>query len=95
MLIFISHRNLKKLEKIMSQFLDDFRAALEKVSVGTPGDPETKAAVAELQAKLTSNDATDAEQSTAIMELTEKLANSVPATVGANDGPADIGASNG
>lgn len=58
----------------MSKFLDDFRAALEKVAADTPD----QVAIDELKARLTDNEATDEEQSTAIMELVEKLAQSVP-----------------
>lgn len=78
MFIFITHKHLKTLEEMMTKFLDDFRAALEKVAAGNAGDPETKAAVQELKTKLAENDATDAEQSTAITELVNKLAASTP-----------------
>lgn len=80
MFIWISRRHLKLLENLMSQFLTDFRAALELVAQGRADDDATKAAVAELQAKLASNDATDAEQTTAILELVTKLAESSPPT---------------
>ena len=70
------HFNIK--ESIMSKFLEDFRTLLADVAVGNPADAETKAKVDELAAKLTANEATDEEQSTAILELTQKLANSTP-----------------
>lgn len=53
----------------MSKFLDDFHALLEKVA-STQSDT---AAIKELADKLTNNDATDAEQSQAILELAQKL----------------------
>lgn len=77
-LFIVGNKQLKTLEAIMSKFLDDFRAALEKVAHGNAMDKETKEAVAKLQAQLDSNDATDAEQSTAITELVNKLAESTP-----------------
>lgn len=60
----------------MSKFLDDFRAALEKVVANSPN----QAAIDALIARLNDNDATDVEQSTAIMELVNKLAESTPPT---------------
>jgi hypothetical protein len=78
MIIFVTKKTLKRMECIMSQFLDDFRAALEKVAVGNGADEETKAAVVELKTKLAENDSLDAEQSTAIQELVDKLAASTP-----------------
>ncbi len=76
----------------MSQFLDDFNAALEKVAAGNAGDPETKAAVAALQtsmadtiSKVAANDADDtvtkqavADLDQAVLALTNKLAASTP-----------------
>lgn len=53
----------------MSQFLDDFHALLEKV-VSSQSDA---VAIKELQDHLTTNDATDTEQSQAILELAQKL----------------------
>jgi len=61
----------------MSKFLDDFRAALARVFAPNPND----AAIAYLQSKLNENDATDADQTTAINELVAKLAVSTPPTV--------------
>lgn len=58
----------------MSQFLDDFRAALEKVAAVHPN----QAAIDALTARLNDNDATDADQATAILELVNKLAVSTP-----------------
>lgn len=60
----------------MSQFLDDFRAALEKVAANQPNQEAINA----LTERLNSNDATDDEQSTAITELVNKLAASTPPT---------------
>lgn len=78
MLIWISKRDLKHLECLMSKFLDDFYAALEKVAQGGSTDPETKEAVEKIKAALTANDALDKEQSEAIMALVDKLAESTP-----------------
>lgn len=64
----------------MSKFLDDFNALLEKVAVGNAGDPETKQAVADLTARLTSDEATEGETQTAVTALVSKLADSTPAT---------------
>ena len=50
----------------MSQFLDDFRASLEKVAQGGATDPETKAAVSDLVKRMTDNEASDAEVKTAV-----------------------------
>ncbi len=74
MFIFISNKHLNQLENIMSKFLDDFRAALEKVAAPGPN----QAAIDALTARLNDNDATDADQSTAINELVNKLAVSTP-----------------
>lgn len=62
----------------MSQFLDDFRAALATVANGSADDQATKDAVKQLQDHLLANDASDEEMKTAIMELTNKLAVSTP-----------------
>lgn len=78
LIIIANNKFIKELSNIMSKFLDDFRATLEKVAQGSADDAETKAAVIELKAKLADNDATDAEQSTAILELVNKLAVSTP-----------------
>lgn len=64
---------LKRMEKLMSEFLDKFHDLLEKVSAGSGTSPEDKQVIADLKQHLIENDATDAEQSTAITELTEKL----------------------
>lgn len=76
MFIFISKKNLKELECIMSKFLDDFHALLDKVT-STQNDA---AAIKELQDLLTANTAADAEnkatddeQTQAILELAAKL----------------------
>ncbi len=59
----------------MSKFLDDFHALLEKVTTGNGDDT---AAIKALADHLTDNDATDVEQSAAILELTTKLGVSTP-----------------
>lgn len=74
MIIFISNHHLKLLEKIMSKFLDDFNAALAKV-VSTQNDT---AAIKDLQDLMTANNATDAEQSEAILALTNALGAAPP-----------------
>ena len=74
MIIFIRNCHLKQLEKIMSKFLDDFHALLDKVT-STQND---SAAIKELQDHLASNDATDEEQSQAILELAQKLGEAPP-----------------
>lgn len=93
-LLIMGNKQLTILEKIMSKFLDDFNAALEKVAVGSAGDPETKAAVAALQKSMTDtiskvavNDEDDAvtkqavsELNQAVLALTNKLAESTPPT---------------
>lgn len=66
----------------MSQFLDDARALIDKISTGDNNDAETKAAVADLKAKLEENGALDADQSTVINELLAKLAASEDTTEG-------------
>lgn len=81
MIIFISKRNLKELENIMSQFLDDFRAALAKVSVGNASDPAMKQDIADLKTRLTTDEATDDDYGIAINELVNKLAASTPVAV--------------
>lgn len=78
MIIIINHKQLKELKKIMSKFLDDFHALLNQVATGQPGDSTTKDAIEKLQTHLEQNDATDEEQSQAILELVKKLADSVP-----------------
>ena len=70
------HRKFKPLntlEKQMSQFLDTFRSLLAKVAQGNPSDPQTKADVQALKDHMTTVDATDADQTTAINELVTKL----------------------
>lgn len=73
---------LHRLEKSMSQFLDSFRAALERVANGNAADQATKDAVKKLQADLLANETSDAEFKTAITELVNKLADA-PAPVDA------------
>lgn len=74
MFIFISKKNLKLLECMMSKFLDDFHTLLANVT-STQNDT---AAITALQTHLATNDATDAEQSQAILELTEALGSAPP-----------------
>lgn len=76
--VWIPRKQFKILEDKMSQFLDEFRAALTLVKVGNATDPAVTEAISTINAKLTANEATDAEQSTAIMELVTALANSTP-----------------
>lgn len=78
MFLYINDKQFERIITLMSKFLDNFRAALEKVAQGNADDAETKAAVVALQEQLASNEATDEEQSTAILELTNKLAASTP-----------------
>lgn len=92
MIVFISRRTLNRLEKIMSQFLADFRASLEKVAQGGADDAETKQAVADLKTQIEANDAMDDEMKTAIMELVSKLAESTPPSAGSgSDGSTGTG----
>ncbi len=70
----------KELEKIMAAFLTEARALIEKIAAGNGSDNETKQAVQELQRKFDENVELDTEQSTAILELLQKLANSEPST---------------
>lgn len=58
----------------MSKFLDQFRAALEKVFAPNPN----QAAIDVLINRMNDNEATDADQATAINELVAKLAVSTP-----------------
>ena len=74
MFIFISKKNLKQLEAIMSKFLEDFHKLLANVT-STQNDT---AAIKALQDHLATNDATDEEQSQAILELTEALGTAPP-----------------
>lgn len=73
------HTNISQLENIMSKFLDDFRAVLARVAQGSPSDPQMKADIEALKAHLVDTDATDADQTTAINELVNKLAAAPPA----------------
>lgn len=74
MIIFIRNKHLKELEKLMSKFMDDFNALLAKVT-STQNDT---AAIKALSDHLTENDATDAEQSEAILALTKALGDAPP-----------------
>lgn len=76
--VWIPRKQFKILEDKMSQFLDEFRAALALVKVGNATDPAVTEALATLNTKLTANEAVDEEQKIAILELTTALANSTP-----------------
>lgn len=77
-LLIIGNKPIEELSKVMSQFLDDFRAVLQQVANGQAEEEATKAAVQDLQTRLTANELADADRATAIMELTQALANSTP-----------------
>ena len=65
----------------MSQWLDDTLAAIKTVFNGSASDATTQKAVADLNARLTSDEATEAEQTTAITALVAALA-AAPAAPG-------------
>lgn len=69
---------INQVEKIMSKFLDDALALVDKVATGNADAAETKAAVADLQAKLAADEATEAETQQVVTALLNKLAASTP-----------------
>lgn len=85
MIIIISHKHLHRLEKMMSQFLDDARAILERVAQGNAGDPAMKADIEALKTAVTANTdadtanaASDEEVKTLLTEILNKLAAAPP-----------------
>ena len=80
MIIFISRKHLKRLEQIMSEFTDKFDAALANVVKAGATEAEIKKLAELVDANNAANTATDAEQSDAILRLTEALGASTPPT---------------
>jgi hypothetical protein len=84
-LLIVGTKQLNVWERVMSQFLDDARAILERVAQGNADTPQMKTDIAELKGLLTANTAADAENKagdeevkTLILEVLNKLAVSTP-----------------
>jgi hypothetical protein len=80
MLIIMNNKQFERMTNLMSQFLDDARAILERVAQGNASDPAMKADIADLKAAMNDNDASDQEVKTLLTEILNKLAASTPPT---------------
>ena len=85
MLLYINSKQLERIVDLMSQFLDDARAILERVAQGNGDLPGMKEDVEALKTMLTANTeadaankASDEEVRTLLLEILNKLAVSTP-----------------